>query len=61
MGRGVALVRFDAGGDLYGVYCHTTDMIVGREFYDTADMAQAALDAREEARHGRGVLVEHDK
>ena len=57
MARCVAMVRFADGAKLFGVYCNTTDLIVGRELFDTADLAQAARDAHEEAIKGRGISV----
>ena len=61
MGRCVAQVRFADGHVLYGVYCTTTDMVVGRALFDTPELASSARDAHEEAREGRGTSVLFDK
>jgi hypothetical protein len=58
MARCVALVRFANGGELFCVYCNTTDLIVGRELFDTAELAEAAREAHEEAFNRRGTSVQ---
>ena len=59
MGRSVAMVRFEDGAELFCVFCNTTDMVVGRELFDTEELARSARDAHEAARCGRGTSVLH--
>lgn len=59
MSRDVALVKFDDGDQLFCVFCSTTDMVVGRELFDTEQLARSARDANEEARAGCGMSVLH--
>lgn len=47
MGRRVALVRFESGAELYGVYRDTSDWMTRRDLYDTPELAEAARAAAE--------------
>lgn len=51
-------MRFADGGELFAINCHTNDLVVGRELFDTAELAQAGRDAHEEALKGRGTSVQ---
>lgn len=53
------MVRLEDGAELFCVFCNTTDMVVGRELFDTEQLARAARDAHEDARRGRGISVLH--